>query len=86
MRIVKLLVEELVAGSKINIGCISSRVKKNISLTLMVENRLAKINPKDWNMTPGRHCLELWADPQNNTNAHAELQDNNRIIVAFAIK
>jgi hypothetical protein len=46
----------------------------------------AKINPKDWNMAPGRYRLELWADPQNNTNEHEKLRDNNRIVIPFAIK
>lgn len=46
----------------------------------------AKIDPKDWNMTPGMYRLDVWVDPQNNTNEHVKLRDNNRAIIAFQVK
>lgn len=46
----------------------------------------AKIDPKDWDMTPASYRLEIWADPQNNTNEHEKLRDNNRVIIPFRIK
>ncbi len=46
----------------------------------------AKINPKDWNMTPGSYRLEIWADPQNNAHEHEKLRANNRVVIPFSIK
>ena len=46
----------------------------------------ARIDPKDWDMRPGRYRLEIWADPQNNLHEPEPLRDNNQKIIAFQVK